>query len=159
MHKEHDYRPCVGIIVLNRDCKVFIAKRLDGKKSKWLNSWQFPQGGIDDGEDPKVAALRELKEETGIHSVDILAETSDWFYYDIPKHLVARNWNNLYKGQRQKWFLMKFNGCDDEINLKQHVQEFCDWEWISPRDVINRVVPFKIDVYKQVMNYFSRWFT
>lgn len=159
IHKPEEYRACVGIIVLNQDSKVFLAKRLDGQRFEWPNSWQFPQGGIDDNEDPKVAAYRELKEETGICSVGIIAENPDWLYYDIPEHIASKSWNGRYKGQRQKWFLMRFIGSDNEINLENHTQEFCAWEWVLPSKVINRVVPFKIDVYKQVINYFSKWFT
>ncbi len=158
MRNANDYRACVGTIVLNKDHKVFIAKRLDGQHTEWANSWQFPQGGVDEHEDAKTAALRELKEETGIESVEILEETSKWFYYDLPPHIAIRSWNGRYKGQRQKWFLMKFSGSDQEINLSKHTPEFCAWEWVSIGEVINRVVPFKIDVYKQVISYFSKWF-
>lgn len=158
MNKSDDYRACVGIVVLNKDFKVFIAKRLDAQHAERLNSWQFPQGGVDEGEDLKAAALRELKEETGIKTVNILDETPDWLYYDLPKHIALKSWKGRYKGQRQKWFLMEFTGSDDEINLAQHTPEFCAWKWISADEVINRVVPFKIDVYKQVISYFSKWF-
>lgn len=158
MSKANDYRPCVGIVVLNKESKVFVAKRLDIQDCESPNSWQFPQGGIDENENVKEAALRELKEETGIETVEILAEIPDWLYYDIPERIAIRSWNGRFKGQRQKWFLMKFTGSDSEINLEQHTPEFCTWEWISVDEVINRVVPFKIDVYKQVISYFSKWF-
>jgi len=130
MNNPEEYRACVGIVVLNKNRHVFVAKRLDGERSGWPNSWQFPQGGIDERENPQTAALRELNEETGISSIKILDEMPIWLYYDIPEHIAARSWTGQYKGQRQKWFLMKFTGSDEEINLKQHVQEFCDWEWI-----------------------------
>lgn len=152
-----DYRPCVGIVLINRDSHVFVAKRIDGERLGWSNSWQFPQGGIDDGEDAKTAALRELKEETGAETVEILAEMPDWIYYDLPGELASVIWEGRFKGQRQKWFLMKFIGEEAEINLNQNIPEFCAWEWVSPNESIIRVVPFKIDVYKQVISYFSKW--
>jgi putative (di)nucleoside polyphosphate hydrolase len=153
-----DYRPCVGVVLINSNHQVFVAKRLDGERLGWPNSWQFPQGGIDEAEDPKTAALRELKEETGITTVEILDENPDWIYYDLPNDLAARSWGGRFKGQRQKWFLMNFLGSNAEINLNQTTPEFCAWEWIPFNESINRVVPFKIDVYKQVISYFSTWF-
>lgn len=156
--KDSHYRPCVGIVLLNNNFKVFVAKRLDEQRPENPNSWQFPQGGINDAEDPKVAALRELKEETGVETVEVLKEIPNWLYYDLPADIALRSWQGRYKGQRQKWFLMKFTGLDKEINLAQNQPEFCAWEWVSPNEAINRVVPFKIDVYKQVINYFAEWF-
>ena len=153
----NDYRPCVGIVLLNSKSQVFAAKRIDGERLGWPNSWQFPQGGIDEAEDPKTAALRELQEETGITTVEVVDEMPDWLYYDLPPELVSKIWEGRFKGQRQKWFLMKFIGHDDEINLNQSTPEFCVWEWIPLHESINRVVPFKIDVYKQVISYFSKW--
>ncbi len=158
MHKTDDYRPCVGMVVLNKDFKVFVAKRLDMQDCESPNSWQFPQGGINESENIRDAVLRELKEETGIQTVEILDEMPQWLYYDLPKHIALKSWNGRFKGQRQKWFLMKFTGLDSEINLEQHTPEFCAWEWIYIDEVIKRLVPFKIDVYKQVISYFSKWF-
>lgn len=152
-----DYRPCVGIVLINKDSQVFIAKRIDGERLGWPNSWQFPQGGIDDGEEAKTAALRELKEETGVETVEILDEMPDWIYYDLPNELASISWDGRFKGQRQKWFLMRFIGEEAEINLNQRTPEFCAWEWVPPNESIIRVVPFKIDVYKQVISYFFKW--
>jgi putative (di)nucleoside polyphosphate hydrolase len=157
-HNFNDYRPCVGIVLQNQNAQVFVAKRLDSERLGWPNSWQFPQGGIDNAEDSKIAALRELKEETGITTVEVIEEMPDWSYYDLPHELASKIWDGRYKGQRQKWFLMKFLGSDDEINLTTSTPEFCAWEWIPLNESINRVVPFKIDVYKQVISYFSKWF-
>ena len=152
------YRPCVGIVLINNDHKVFMAQRLDGYRLGWPDSWQFPQGGIDDGEDPSIAALRELKEETGISTVEIIAEMPQWLYYDLPVNLASTAWNGKYKGQKQKWFLLKFLGNDSQINLAQDHAEFHTFEWVSINESLNRVVPFKMDVYKEVVNYFLNWF-
>ncbi len=152
------YRPCVGIVLFNQDKKVFIAQRLDGHKLGWPDSWQFPQGGIEEEEELAVAALRELKEETGIDEVEIIAEMPHWLYYDLPKDLIAKIWQGKYKGQKQKWFLLKFLGNDSQINLAQDHAEFHKFEWVDIDESINRVVPFKLDVYKELVDYFRDWF-
>ncbi len=135
-----------------------MAQRLDSYQLGWPDSWQFPQGGIDDGEDLAVAALRELKEETGITAVEIIAEMPQWLYYDLPVNLAEKIWQGRYKGQKQKWFLIKFLGNDSQIDLAQTNPEFHAYEWVDIDDSINRVVPFKLDVYKEVVSYFQKWF-
>lgn len=152
------YRACVGIVLFNRSNKVFMAQRLDGYRLGWSDSWQFPQGGIDEGEDPAVAALRELKEETGISEAEIIAEMPQWLYYDLPANLAEKIWQGKYKGQKQKWFLIKFLGNDSQINLAQTNPEFHAYEWVDIDESINRVVPFKLHVYKGVVGYFRDWF-
>lgn len=151
------YRPCVGVVLFNDSKKVFMAQRLDGYRLGWPDSWQFPQGGIDTDEDPKTAALRELKEETGVFHVEIVAEMPEWLHYDLPDNLAEQSWHGKYKGQKQKWFLMKFLGKDFEINLEQVNPEFHTFEWVDINESINRVVPFKMGVYKELVNYFQNW--
>jgi len=147
------YRPCVGIMVCNRDGRVFAGQRLDSS----LDAWQMPQGGIEPGEDPADAALRELEEETGIpaHAVEIAAETPDWIPYDLPHHLVPKLWNGRYRGQKQRWFLMRFLGDDRLINIATEHPEFSRWRWIAPEDLLSKIVPFKRDTYEQVIREFQ----
>ncbi len=156
------YRPSVGVVLLNQARNVFMAQRLDSDRFGWLNTWQFPQGGIDEGETASVAALRELQEETGVTSVQIIDVMPQWLYYDLPADLAAQIWGGKYKGQKQKWFLCRFLGNDAEINLGQNLinshAEFANWEWADFQAAPNRVVPFKMDVYKEVVSYFSNWF-
>ena len=158
MKNDSLYRPCVSIVLFNHSNKVFMAQRLDGYRLGWPDSWQFPQGGIEDGEDLAVAALRELKEETGITAVEIIAEMPQWLYYDLPANLAEKIWQGKYKGQKQKWFLIKFLGNDSQIDLAQTNPEFHAYEWVDIDESINRVVPFKLDVYKGVVGYFRDWF-
>ncbi|KAI3750794.1 hypothetical protein L2E82_21620 [Cichorium intybus] len=150
------YRRNVGICLINSSKKIFSASRLDIP-----DSWQMPQGGVDEGEDPKAAAIRELREETGVTSAEILMEAPFWLTYDFPpkvREKLNRQWGSDWKGQAQKWFLFKFTGKDEEINLLgdgTEKAEFGEWSWMSPEEVIDRAVDFKKPVYKEVMSAFS----
>ena len=136
----------VGIVLLNDDNKVFVARRIDNSK----NFWQMPQGGVDDGEDFLKAAFRELEEETSIKSVELIKELDGTITYELPDHLLGIIWKGRYKGQRQKWFLMKFIGKDNEINIKTKKPEFLDWKWIALDQITEVVVDFKLHVYKEL---------
>ena len=140
------YRNGVGIVVLNNENKVFVAKRIDNPK----NFWQMPQGGVDEGEDLLNAAYRELKEETSIFSVKLIKEIEDWTQYDLPSKLIGIIWKGRYKGQKQKWFIFKFLGKDTEINIKTKNPEFLDWKWIEIGKITEIVVDFKKEVYQKV---------
>ena len=145
-HENLPLRNGVGIIILNKDNKVFVAKRIDNPK----NFWQMPQGGIDKDEDDLTAAFRELEEETSIKSVELIKELDGLTNYELPSHLLGIIWKGKYRGQRQKWFLMKFLGHDNEINIKTKNPEFLDWKWIELDKITDVVVDFKLDVYKEV---------
>lgn len=151
------YRPCVGIMAVNLRGDVWIGQRASrpGKPvpAGW---WQMPQGGIDVGEDPGAAALRELKEETGMRSVRIIGESRDWHAYDLPPDLKGKVWGGLYRGQTQKWFAVRFHGADSEVDLEQpgHEVEFDTWRWAPPDEVLALIVPFKRDVYRRVLDEF-----
>ena len=140
------YRNGVGIVVLNNENKVFVAKRIDNPK----NFWQMPQGGVDEGEDLLNAAYRELKEETSIFNVKLIKEIDDWTQYDLPSKLIGIIWKGRYKGQKQKWFIFKFLGNDTEINIKTKNPEFLDWKWIEIGKITEIVVDFKKEVYQKV---------
>ena len=136
----------VGIAVLNKENKIFVAKRIDNP----ADFWQMPQGGIDDGEDYFDAALRELKEETSIKTVELIKEVSNLTTYDLPDRLLGIIWKGKYKGQKQKWFIVKFKGEENEINIKTKHPEFLDWKWIDVKDLTTKVVDFKLHVYKKI---------
>ena len=136
----------VGIAVLNKENKIFVAKRIDNP----ADFWQMPQGGIDEGENYFDAALRELKEETSIKSVELVKEISKYTTYDLPDRLLGIIWKGKYKGQKQKWFIVKFNGEENEINIKTKHPEFLDWKWIDIKDLTTKVVDFKLHVYKEI---------
>ena len=140
------FRSGVGIILLNNENKVFVAKRIDNPK----NFWQMPQGGVDLKEDFLTAAFRELKEETSIKSVKLIKELDGLIKYELPKHLLGIIWKGKYKGQKQKWFLMRFLGKDDEINIKTKNPEFLKWQWIELEKITDFVVDFKLHVYQEV---------
>jgi putative (di)nucleoside polyphosphate hydrolase len=149
------YRPCVGVMLVNADGQVFVGKRIDSKEG---DAWQMPQGGIDDGEDLHPAAMRELAEETGVSPelVTVIAQTQEELFYDLPEHLVGKLWKGRYRGQRQHWLLLRFNGADEDIRLDaHHPPEFCDWRWVDPQELPNLIVPFKRRVYRQVLEAFG----
>ncbi len=146
------YRPNVGIVVLNANSEIFVAQRIDAPGP----SWQMPQGGIDPGEDPLVAAKRELKEETNIHQIDFIAEyprQGQWLYYDLPLDLQNKLWGGDYIGQRQKWFIFRFTGKDETIDLHTEHPEFSDWKWTHISDLPNLAVEFKRDLYTHISEF------
>ena len=145
-NKQLPLRIGVGIVLLNHQNKVFVGKRIDNPQ----NFWQMPQGGVDENEDFLQAAKRELKEETGIKSVKLIKEIDDWLEYDLPKNLIYKIWNGKYRGQSQKWFIMKFIGKDEEINIKTKNPEFLEWKWVESFKLPNIVVNFKIDIYTRL---------
>ena len=147
------YRANVGVMVLSKSGDVFVAQRLE----HYANAWQMPQGGIDPGEGPAEAALRELEEETGINSskVVILAETQNWIPYELPPDLIPKLWNGKYRGQKQKWFLMRVLGEDTDIDIETEEPEFSSWKWIAPSALPDAIVPFKRDVYVAVLEAFQ----
>lgn len=147
------YRPCVGVMVVNRDGNVFAGQRLDNL----ADAWQMPQGGVDPGEDPRDAALRELEEETGIPAgaVEVVAETENWIPYDLPHDLVPKLWKGRYRGQEQKWFLLRFLGDDSLVNIETEHPEFREWRWVPRGALLDRIVPFKRHTYAQVFAAFE----
>ena len=154
------YRPCVGVAVFNRKGLVFVGRRLDGPEHiDATHAWQMPQGGIDKGEEAWPAALRELREETNISSVERLGEIADWLKYDIPREIVGQAWKGKYRGQTQKWFALRFTGKDSEIDVANpagsHEPEFAAWRWEPVQNVPKLVVPFKRAVYERVVREFS----
>jgi len=139
-------RSGVGIVVLNKDNKIFVAQRIDNQK----NFWQMPQGGVDEGENYLTAAYRELEEETSIKNVDLIKELDGLISYELPKNLLGVIWKGKYRGQEQKWFVMRFLGQDSEINIKTKNPEFCKWKWIDLEKITDLVVDFKLHVYEDV---------
>lgn len=143
---QQGYRPCVGLMVAAPGRGVFMGRRVgipDG--------WQMPQGGIDPGETPEAAAMRELAEETGLDRADIVQAHPEWLNYDLPEWALGRRWRSRWIGQTQKWFLLRYDGPDDAIDLKRHEIEFEEWRWASTDEVLNAIVDFKRDVYERVM--------
>ncbi len=145
------YRPNVGVILVNRDGLVFVAARLDNP----ADAWQMPQGGIDKGEDPRVAALRELEEEIGTGNAEIVAESEGWHEYDLPPELVGKMWGGKYRGQKQKWFVLRFLGKDKDIDLDTRHPEFRDWKWVPFEQVPDLIVPFKRELYRELVATFG----
>ena len=146
------YRPCVGVMLANTAGQVFVGQRIDNDHP----AWQMPQGGIDPGETPRDAALRELWEETGVPSelVSVVAETSNWIPYDLPHDLVPNIWKGRFRGQEQKWFLLRFRGEDADVNIATDHPEFSEWRWLSPDQLVANIVPFKREVYARVLEEF-----
>lgn len=146
------YRPCVGVMMLNVQGAVFVGQRLDSA----VSAWQMPQGGVEKGENPRDAALRELWEETGVDPglVSVIAETEDWLPYELPFHLVPKLWKGRFRGQEQKWFLMRFAGSDADINIETEHPEFSHWRWLPVTELVDNIVPFKRDVYSAVLSSF-----
>jgi len=156
------YRPCVGLTVLNRAGFAFIGRRIGGPEHiDAMHVWQMPQGGIDRGEDPWPAALRELREETNITSVKRLGEIAEWLNYDIPRDIVGQAWNGKYRGQTQKWFALRFTGADSEIDIEHpaggHEPEFAAWRWEKLDNLPKLVVPFKRETYERVVAEFKKY--
>lgn len=151
---QRNYRPCAGVMLANRQGRVFAAQRID---SKDIGAWQMPQGGIDPGEDIQAAALRELAEETGVSAdlVDIIAAMPHPVRYDLPEELHGKLWGGKYRGQEQHWFLARFKGEDADIDINAHnPPEFCEWKWVDPEDLPGLIVSFKRDVYRAVVREF-----
>lgn len=148
------YRPCAGVVLLNDRGLVFAGQRLD-----MPGAWQMPQGGIDKGETPREAALRELTEETGVAPdlVEVLAETPGWVTYDLPPDMVGRIWKGRYGGQRQKWLCLRFLGRDQDIRIDTEHPEFDRWQWMGADDLLASIVPFKRAVYAEVLDAFRDW--
>lgn len=144
------YRPAVGVMLLNREGLIFVGKRID----QTVEGWQMPQGGIDDGEEPRQAAMRELKEEAGTDKAEIIAEMNDWITYDLPAHLVGVAFHGKYRGQRQKWFALRFLGDDGDIDLHAHEPEFSAWKWLTIEELPQVIVPFKRDSYAKIVTAF-----
>ncbi len=147
------YRPCAGIMLANQHGLIFVGQRLDTR----YDAWQMPQGGIDPGEEPEAAAIRELGEETGIaaHLIDIVARSAKEHMYDLPDEMVGRMWGGRYRGQSQHWFLARFKGEDSDINITTRHQEFRAWEWASVDTLVDRIVPFKKELYANVIAEFA----
>lgn len=147
------YRRCVGVMLVNPAGLVFVGQRLDNEEP----AWQMPQGGIDPGETPQEAALRELREETGVTAdkVRIEAEAADWLTYDLPHDIVPRIWKGRYRGQQQKWLLLRFLGVDKDVDIATKHPEFSEWRWLPPGDLVAQIVPFKRAVYARVLDEFA----
>ena len=157
------YRPCVGIVLINPQGLVFVGRRKARRGPDFVaaeHEWQMPQGGIDEGESPYDAALRELREETSVSSVSFLAEAPDWLSYDLPSDITKKNWRGRYRGQKQKWFALKFTGADSEIDIDTpdgggHKAEFDAWRWERLERLPELIVPFKREVYQAVCAEFA----
>jgi len=146
------YRPGVGIMLLNKENQVFVAKRIDMQIGE---AWQMPQGGMDEGENPRETAFREMEEEIGTTKAEVIAESHDWLHYDLPEELVSVVWKGKYRGQRQKWFLMRFTGSDADINIATPHPEFNEWKGAPHAELPNLIVPFKQQLYRDILKEFA----
>ncbi|MEX1036571.1 MAG: RNA pyrophosphohydrolase [Sneathiella sp.] len=145
------YRPCAGMMVLNRKGQVFVGRRIDMASEYW----QMPQGGIDENENPLDAALRELDEEIGTRDVELIHSLEEWLTYDLPDNLIGKVWKGKYRGQKQKWFLFRFLGDDQDINIVTHHPEFSEWKWAEVSEIPQMIVPFKRDLYETILQKFA----
>ncbi len=162
MMSDPPYRPCVGIMLLNRQGLAFIGRRANKKQGEHVaegHEWQMPQGGIDAGESPEAAARRELFEETGVKAATLLAEAANWYHYDLPEHLVRSAWKGRFRGQTQKWFAFRFEGKDSDINVLEpgggEKPEFDAWRWVERGQLVDLIIPFKRKVYEAVVMEFA----
>jgi putative (di)nucleoside polyphosphate hydrolase len=149
------YRPAAGVMLINGEGKVFVAQRLDST----LEAWQMPQGGLDEGEEPLSGALRELEEETGIRPehVEVIARCPNELFYDLPPDLVGKLWKGRWRGQRQSWFLARFTGRDEDIDIQTAHPEFRAWKWADPEELPAMIVPFKKKLYEDILSAFREW--
>lgn len=159
---QQDYRPCVGIVLFNADGLVFAGRRRNKALREHVapgHEWQMPQGGIDEGEDPYAAAVRELYEETNVTSVSLLGQARDWYTYDLPDDIAKEAWKGRYRGQSQKWYAFRFEGNESEINVDNpgggHKPEFDSWRWVRLADMPDMIIPFKRPVYERVVADFA----
>lgn len=151
-NKDNLYRKGVGIIILNNNREIFVGKRIDNK-----NSWQMPQGGIDDQEDEEIAMKRELKEETGISNIRIITSSKGYYYYNLPEKLRKNFWGGKYIGQKQRWFLIEYLGQNHQININYFEPEFTDWKWVKKDQLIDLIVPFKRELYGNLLLEFKNF--
>lgn len=145
------YRKCVGLMLLNKAGEVFVGRRIDTT----AEAWQMPQGGVDDGEEPRQAVMREMKEEIGTDNAEIVAEARRWLDYDVPAHIQPKVWHGKYRGQTMKWFALRFLGTDEEIDIATDHAEFMAWKWMRPEEVLTAIVPFKHALYIEVFREFE----
>ena len=150
---DHLYRSGVGIVVINKDKKIFVGKRIDNHS----DAWQMPQGGLDAGEDEDTAMSRELAEETGIKSIKFLAKSSGYFYYNLPYKLQKKFWGGKFLGQKQRWYLVDFVGIDQNVNISSHEPEFSEWKWIDKEEILDVIVSFKKELYRNIINEFKNY--
>ena len=153
--KNLPFRPGVGMMIINKHKRVFVGRRIDSK----ANGWQMPQGGIDMGETPSAAALREMQEEIGTDKGYIISESKRWYSYRIPEFLIPKLWDGQYCGQTQKWFLIQFTGVDADINIRTEHPEFSEWQWLDLPELLTDIIPLKLKLYKQVLNEFKNLLT
>jgi putative (di)nucleoside polyphosphate hydrolase len=152
-HEDLPYRPCVGVMLLNDEGCVFVGRRID----QTVEGWQMPQGGIDDGESPREAGFREMKEEIGTNKAEFLGEMDEWLAYDLPPHLLGIALHGRYRGQRQKWIALRFTGTDADINVATPEPEFAQWKWLALESLPRLVVPFKRETYAKVIKAFEKY--